>query len=822
MKRLLTTLILLTALTNLLSAQNAYARYLSNNITYKNISSYEGNVDYIQSTHAGIFVEAYRRMNGLGMPKNTDYARWHKNNYYSLEKDWKNKISTILGIEKKFVRIQYGRNIEFASKVLDERINTLGISHPYIKNWLENQNLILTHISRNNTNFIPNPYETNEHDTPELKHFKKYDYQYQLASSYFYSAKFDTALLEYKKVAGNKNSPYYATAHYMIARTLLSEHKYDEAYNQLQSILKNQSLQSVHNLSSGLIGTLASRSGNAIYEAEQLQQILKPLLKKINTSDDEQYLEQNFRTLNNDLWFYLSFNGTKLAGVQKLAKENDLLDWLLTFTGAGMYIHNTHWTDKMTNHDCSGPRIRCDNDTLQHAIHKWNETKKLHWLIPVIMRLPYGHDLQDEAITTFRKLDNKIKNNTANTAELVAYPTIVHHAVRLLVNDKKYDEVDNIIYPALEFQKEYAPRIAFNTAKFLISIGELKRAEKLVDTVIKQDGFLDVNGFYDLKIILTDDLNDFVYLGEEIYKKQNHYWHSPYNNPNFIQAVAETLNLMPVSVLVQLSKDKKLSMPSRIELKLVALVRSMLLKNYDTANELAMEINTEVPELSQYLQPFINAGSDEEKHRAALYLFLKNPRLKPYLHTGNYKFNPDWRNKGKLSKFEIIDTYNRNDNNWWCGFDYQDRRKRAEHKLFDRIILPSPITWHGHYNRKSLWYGRSAMIDNALVSKNKNDFFANSSIFRLIDLGELKELELVGNATRYLPSETIKWFNESSIFEQYSNDKLPEALSRSVKLARYGCNKDKNKGKYSKQAFSIVHKKYWFSDWKNKTPYWFK
>jgi hypothetical protein len=51
--------------------------------------------------------------------------------------------------------------------------------------------------------------------------------------------------------------------------------------------------------------------------------------------------------------------------------------------------------------------------------------------------------------------------------------------------------------------------------------------------------------------------------------------------------------------------------------------------------------------------------------------------------------------------------------------------------------------------------------------------------------------------------------------------RLPEALHRAVQASRYRCT-DANTGKYSKQAFDLLHGQYPKSKWTDRTKYWYK
>ena len=54
-----------------------------------------------------------------------------------------------------------------------------------------------------------------------------------------------------------------------------------------------------------------------------------------------------------------------------------------------------------------------------------------------------------------------------------------------------------------------------------------------------------------------------------------------------------------------------------------------------------------------------------------------------------------------------------------------------------------------------------------------------------------------------------------------SDSRLPEALALVVRATRYGCNTGET-AQFSKQAFTLLQRKYPNSDWAKKTPHWYE
>jgi hypothetical protein len=67
-----------------------------------------------------------------------------------------------------------------------------------------------------------------------------------------------------------------------------------------------------------------------------------------------------------------------------------------------------------------------------------------------------------------------------------------------------------------------------------------------------------------------------------------------------------------------------------------------------------------------------------------------------------------------------------------------------------------------------------------------------------------------------LARQTLDWARKHP-----DDPRVPEALHRAVMASYYRCT-DANTGKYSKQAFDLLHRQYPKSAWTEQTPYWYQ
>jgi hypothetical protein len=68
----------------------------------------------------------------------------------------------------------------------------------------------------------------------------------------------------------------------------------------------------------------------------------------------------------------------------------------------------------------------------------------------------------------------------------------------------------------------------------------------------------------------------------------------------------------------------------------------------------------------------------------------------------------------------------------------------------------------------------------------------------------------------YLAAQTVMWVNRAP-----NDPRAPEALHLAVNTTRYGCTGSQT-GKFSKQAFDLLHRRYPASPWAAQTRFWFK
>jgi len=249
--------------------------------------------------------------------------------------------------------------------------------------------------------------------------------------------------------------------------------------------------------------------------------------------------------------------------------------------------------------------------------------------------------------------------------------------------------------------------------------------------------------------------------------------------PFFDSDATQVLNQgLSLSMLKQAANNKTLPTHLRRDLAQAAWLRSVLLSDYQTADELVPTVKTLVPNASALLDEFMKSSPPGEKRFAALYTWLKFPGFEPVVDTG----------VGRRTPLGEQDIYR---DNWWCG------------------STVSPDTTPPPDEEKN----RAAPL-LSFDSKRFPTFVTDAE--RSTALREHAALIAIGAAPNYLCRGVIAWGTKNP-----DDPRVPEALHLAVKATRYGCT-DKETGRWSKAAFDLLHRRYPNSTWAKQTPYWFK
>ncbi len=345
----------------------------------------------------------------------------------------------------------------------------------------------------------------------------------------------------------------------------------------------------------------------------------------------------------------------------------------------------------------------------------------------------------------------------------------------------------------------YATAI-YHTLRLTIATGKKDEARRLLDSLLSTNKLpaSTVNQFLALRMKVAQNLDEFLKYAQRKPAALS-YNDDGFELPSDLQSeenatlkefakgrvafdidAAAAINLrMPLSVLKDAAATRTLPAYLRRNLAQAAFVRAVVLDDEAIGKEAATILQSLAPELKDNLTAYQTAASGNDKKLAGLYLILKVPGLETYVDSG----------VGRLTTLAEIDNYR---DNWWCA-----RYLTAEAKL-----------------NNTLSEDRQNQSAASEVAYPYPDFLTEAQ--KATAKKELTQLQGLGDAPNYLCAQTVRFATVKG-----TDPRLPEMLHLAVRATRYGCTNEQT-GKFSKQAYDVLHQKYPKNEWAAKTKYWFK
>lgn len=218
---------------------------------------------------------------------------------------------------------------------------------------------------------------------------------------------------------------------------------------------------------------------------------------------------------------------------------------------------------------------------------------------------------------------------------------------------------------------------------------------------------------------------------------------------------------VPLSVLKQAATNTRLPEYLRAMVIQAAWTRAFVLKDQASERELAPLIAAAMKTDGPLFQKYVSAAGAADREAAAFVALLRYPVLQPYLSMGYGRADSDPAD---------IDSIR---GNWWC---YRHDSDQVNFSI-PKFLTPE----------------QTAQAER-----------------------EQKQLAAAGESATYLTRRALEFAARNP-----SHPQTPEILHLAVRTTRYGC-KDSSTGKYSKQAFDLLHRQYASSPWTKQTPYWFQ
>jgi hypothetical protein len=233
---------------------------------------------------------------------------------------------------------------------------------------------------------------------------------------------------------------------------------------------------------------------------------------------------------------------------------------------------------------------------------------------------------------------------------------------------------------------------------------------------------------------------------------------------------------LPLSMLVEATTSPRLPPRLRREVALAGWTRAILLEDSQTAERLVPTVVTLEPWLKSDLGRYLAAINPEDRRFAAAFAMLRNPGLGPVV-------SPNLQREVSVDSRGDFPT-----DNWWCKLGQSPEGPMDD----NRPLL--------------LVYPKRRIESVAFLDEASRQQAAK----------EWERLSSISPAASYLGIVAVAYARAHP-----DEPRVPEALYRVVRATRYGCT-DGSTGKYSKEAFDLLHGRYPQSPWTEKTPYWFR
>jgi len=605
-----------------------------------------------------------------------------------------------------------------ATKLLNERVKLFGVNSPQVQSWLSAQDTVFSNCGEGRK--MPKEAAA---ELPDLPALLRADRAYQIAAANFYSTNFDEAKTQFEAIARDKESPYHVIAPYMAARSMLRKGSFAEkedegrpflndAETRLGSILKDSSLKASHHAAGRLFNLARLRA----HPEEKLHELAHEIMKKDASQDFKQ-----------GVWDYTILMDKYVEVEDETAKRqlpaslrsDDLTDWIMTFEG-----------------DLAAGEA--------HAIEKWQKTKALPWLVAALANAGGKQPLLNELLAA-----------AANVSpSSPAFPTVAFHSVRLLKEANRAAEARAMLDKILASERQQLNASALNL-------------------------------FLSQRMMVAQNLNEFLqnaprvpaafsadYDGRELPDEDSAPKDGEAPKSLFDLDAANVFNkAMPVAIMKDAAGSKTLPANLRRDVAQAAFVRAAMLDDRETAIQAAASLETELPQVKDFLATYQKATTPDARRFAGAFLTLKFPGLRPFVSAG----------VGRTTAVDDVDSYR---DNYWC--------------------TDPPAPQNGSPSEDAQGKSKSVAAPDFLKTA------------QALAAHQYAALQAFGPGPNYLCRVSIEWAQKNP-----TDPRAPEALHLAVRSTRYGCT-DNDTGRWSKAAFDLLHSRYPNTTWAKNTKYWFK
>lgn len=397
-----------------------------------------------------------------------------------------------------------------------------------------------------------------------------------------------------------------------------------------------------------------------------------------------------------------------------------------------------------------------------HAFNRWKETSSQMWLMTAMVKAKQN-------LSGLKELMDAAK---AADPDSPAYHTIVHHQVRILLDEGKKEEARKLLAKVLDGPRDMpvSTRNAFTRQRMKVSE---TLSEFLKSSLRKPFGFsYEDDTARSIDEIIAERKSWF---NPEYDKSQAEYdldiekefadkrlWQ---DRMFFDEEVVDIINNnFSTAVMVEVLGRPELPGYLKQRLTLAVWTRAYLLKDEKTAVSIAPAVVELKPGSAPLMSAYVNAKTRAERETAGLFLVLKTGYLSPYIQGGF-----DTEGEPEFDMWQ--------DERWWCE-QYDYNYDNSGNEVPKAAFIPPFLT--------------GEMSDSARIQK--------------------AALRKTGDGLTYLSGRVMKWAQAG-----VPDKRLPEALYiifQANQWVKYGCGGTSEETR--KKAADILRTRYPRSKWTAK------
>ncbi len=704
---------------------------------------------------------------------------------------------------------------DYALQTLAARIAKFGANHPYVARWVSVQQVVFAACGANSGPSEELPAALAIAD-PTLAKLQADDRAYQKASFSFYKGDLLGALAAFRSISQSA-SPHREVAIFMVAairagsdgtvkfeggqKPLVSE---TQSIKEVQAILADPKLTSIHPLAQQLLGWIGATRGDASTREAQVKATLAALgAPEIQLAADAE-IQRRYGLARQDIdrlheagelpnadpaWWLKGgppADFTASRAMMNAARINPMAAWVLFPLP---YDQARPWAF-FSQH---GPPGWSELEAFARVKAKAPGPANGPW---VRLSFSLSHHYDGARWQTLK--DEEALALKGDEPALAALTFDFYHQIRNALSAPDVSDRESAFTEALTEMRAFPFKssLVFAAAtheglQYLMTVGRVDEARRWRDG-LKASGADLTQGYPSNSALLALLAEDPQHIADVL------------GADSQSGAALPLQNALSIRALRGLAKDEKMPLVVRARFARVAWGRTYALGRTLDADldRLTRTLNPEMT--GSWIHP-LGKPVEPTDHRALLDV-LRSPAV-------NILIVDEDRDQGSPRVYSDdpgtlkIDLYNHDDDNWWCRWK-PDRHRRAFERLLDEAFFNS-IDQKGRDGQvaSELRKGLKAVLKSSYLMQNSSPEEADS-------------LTYVACAPKVLAERTLDWVKQPSwIF--WDRDGQDEALALAVKATHYGCYSDGPHGVYSKAAWLLLHTRFPTSPWAIKTKYWY-